>query len=549
MVSSEDQDSIAVAVPEAKESKSQDIVGKSEQEATSIESDGEKVNSTDSQAEDGNEALAIEGDQADGLEEPESQSEVKKVEGDSDEIMGAIEEEEDEEEKGEENGEEEKEEEEEEESENDNEIDKSSTNDDGNEEVDGGEEANQEEEVDEDEKLPHEEHEPEAEALVEKETGDQIQQVVDTQEVNSYQQDDDSQQVEETPEPIAEEGFDGGPEKDHDDEFTSDPTFEDSFQYEEEHLSPEDNNLLQMVRDASSEKDVLSRISGDLQNAIVAIWKQRRGDDFENPLNADAAPDMTRSQYMKTLEQCNKLIDAIIDKKRISDEKVERLNAKLDAQDEKATELCDAFKSFKREIAREAEFNRTGKPMKLKRILAFEATEEEKDKEVEGVRLKNIHYQQQLEKLQQELKQKEELAEGLHLIDFEQLKIENQTLNEKIEERNDELHKLRKKTTTTVQVLTHTKEKLKYVESENRVLKDELCQFDEQLTNLRDKLTKAKLIRDRLRAENATLKQKQGFVGSDLLVSDYEKRKNEIQKSEAQLAELKDRHKKLTRVK
>lgn len=42
----------------------------------------------------------------------------------------------------------------------------------------------------------------------------------------------------------------------------------------------------------------------------------------------------------------------------------------------------------------------------------------------------------------------------LHLIDFEQLKIENQTLNEKIEERNEELLKLRKKTTTTVQVLT-----------------------------------------------------------------------------------------------
>jgi len=44
------------------------------------------------------------------------------------------------------------------------------------------------------------------------------------------------------------------------------------------------------------------------------------------------------------------------------------------------------------------------------------------------------------------------LSEGLHLIDFEQLKIENQSLNEKIEERNEELLKLRKKTTTTVQV-------------------------------------------------------------------------------------------------
>jgi hypothetical protein len=37
-----------------------------------------------------------------------------------------------------------------------------------------------------------------------------------------------------------------------------------------------------------------------------------------------------------------------------------------------------------------------------------------------------------LAKNQKILKKKEELAEGLHLIDFEQLKIENQTLNEKI---------------------------------------------------------------------------------------------------------------------
>ena len=53
----------------------------------------------------------------------------------------------------------------------------------------------------------------------------------------------------------------------------------------------------------------------------------------------------------------------------------------------------------------------------------------------------------------------EELAEGLHLIDFEQLKIENQTYNEKIEERNEELSKLRKKITNTVEVLTHLKGK------------------------------------------------------------------------------------------
>ena len=64
--------------------------------------------------------------------------------------------------------------------------------------------------------------------------------------------------------------------------------------------------------------------------------------------------------------------------------------------------------------------------------------------------MKNIAFR--LKKREAQLKAKEELAEGLHLIDFEQLKIENQTYNEKIEERNEELLKLRKKITSTVQV-------------------------------------------------------------------------------------------------
>merc|ERR1711896_18404 len=110
-----------------------------------------------------------------------------------------------------------------------------------------------------------------------------------------------------------------------------------------------------------------------------------------------------------------------------------------------------------------------------------------------------------LRKLESNLRAKEQLAEGLHLIDFEQLKIENQTWNEKIEERNEELHKLRKKTTTTVQVLTHIKEKLQFVQVENQSLKRELAKLDTELTKERDALTKAKRERDQLRADNSSL--------------------------------------------
>ena len=65
------------------------------------------------------------------------------------------------------------------------------------------------------------------------------------------------------------------------------------------------------------------------------------------------------------------------------------------------------------------------------------------------------------------LRKKEQLADGLHLIDFEQLKIENQTLNEKIEERNDELSKLKAKIVANVIILSHNREKYQFICKQN----------------------------------------------------------------------------------
>lgn len=168
----------------------------------------------------------------------------------------------------------------------------------------------------------------------------------------------------------------------------------------------------------------------------------------------------------------------------------------------KAQEIYESFVEFKREIAKVAENSRTGKPIPRRIIKQFELTEAAKDKDVEKVRLKNIHVRAQLRKLEARLKDKEQLADGLHLIDFEQLKIENQTLNEKIEERNEELHKLRKKTTTTVQVLTHIKEKLQFVQADVGSFKGALETLEGDCARERDGLNHAKRVREEVRVGN-----------------------------------------------
>merc|ERR1712156_591526 len=181
-----------------------------------------------------------------------------------------------------------------------------------------------------------------------------------------------------------------------------------------------------------------------------------------------------------------------------------------------------------------------------KDIEQYLATDNRKEKEVVDGRLENIKLKNKLRKKELQLKSKEELAEGLHLIDFEQLKIENQTYNEKIEERNEELLKLRKKITSTVQVLTHLKEKLQFVQAENHVLKGQLKNVEEDAAKKRDRLTRTKQSRDHLRIDNHRLRQNCGLLGNEPLLRDFEERKDESDDLRSQLERLKMTHAELT---
>lgn len=189
-----------------------------------------------------------------------------------------------------------------------------------------------------------------------------------------------------------------------------------------------------------------------------------------------------------------------------------------------------------------AENSRTAKGISRRLIKHFEQTEQNKDSELEKVRLRNISLKTTLRRLEKTLRSREQLAEGLHMIDFEQLKIENQTLSEKIEERNEELAKLKRKKTVTVQILTHIREKLRHVTNENTVVREGLTGVDRNIVNARSNLTVSKHDRDVVRDENVELKRERGFATSDMLIIDFEKRKATMDDLTQSIRELRERH-------
>ncbi|KAG8463798.1 hypothetical protein KFE25_004071 [Diacronema lutheri] len=250
-------------------------------------------------------------------------------------------------------------------------------------------------------------------------------------------------------------------------------------------------------------------------------------------------------RYVKALAQLQTLKAALAQVQERFDAHAAEMNKKLTQKEEKAREIADAFADFKREIMAAAENSRTSRPIAPKLIRHFDDAERKRDDELAQMRLTHISRRNQKDKLEYTLRQKEKLADGLHLIDFEQLKIENQTLNEKIEERNEELLKLRKKMSTSAHVLTHFKEKLQFVAADNTTLKAALAEREVQLVGRRDQLTSIKQARDSLRVDNAGMKSTRPLVNSEELLLDFERRKHKLQERKAALDALQARHSEL----
>ncbi|XP_035694850.1 coiled-coil domain-containing protein 96-like isoform X1 [Branchiostoma floridae] len=354
----------------------------------------------------------------------------------------------------------------------------------------------------------------------------------------------DQQKVVETPVPLEP----GTPER------PASPVFEGEMEdgeigdeeEEEEELEPEfdRDELVEKYQAALAVRERLHQQSAQLQHKLAEYFRKKKTDESRQDMDKNVTDQEQR--YLKYMSNLEELHHQEVVEQDLYQQQIEDLLERRQDKERKAVEEWERYQAFKREVALTAVNSRSGKPVAPKDIEQIQLNETKKEQEVAAVRLENIKLKNQLKKRELQLKQKEELAEGLHLIDFEQLKIENQTYNEKIEERNEELLKLRKKITSTVQVLTHLKEKLQFVQAENHVQKGKLREVEELVAKKRDILSRTKQARDALRIDNMRLRQKSGLLGNEPLLRDYEERRDEGDGLKFRLESLKMKHTELT---
>ncbi|KAG5260899.1 hypothetical protein AALO_G00297770 [Alosa alosa] len=301
-------------------------------------------------------------------------------------------------------------------------------------------------------------------------------------------------------------------------------------------------DYMEVLTELQNEKEKLNQHNTQMQYKLVEYFRRKTGDEAKPERERDKAVSDQEQRYQKYIDIMEGLKNQQRRDSELHQQQAEELRQQVQAKLGQTDQEWHAFMEQKRAVAVAVLSRRLGKQAAQAEVEQIQVAEQRRESELVAVRLENIKLKNKTGKLEAELRSKEELAEGLHLIDFEQLKIENQTYNEKIEERNEELLKLRKKITSTVQVLTHVKEKLQFVQVENQARRVQLADVEALVALKRDALTRTKQARDGLRMDNLRLRQRCGLLGNQTLLRDFEEKVDTSEALEQRLEMLKRRH-------
>ncbi|CAG5122334.1 unnamed protein product [Candidula unifasciata] len=321
-------------------------------------------------------------------------------------------------------------------------------------------------------------------------------------------------------------------------------SFSTSEEIPEENIPEEDiqtakDKILLKLHSAMAKQDVLRSNSLSLQSKISEFYRKNK---LEFKRDHDKKPGVNEETYLRTLAQLQKLRDMVQRDYKQRQSYINSVKQRCQQKKEQVEVERKKWFTLLHKVVYGALFSNTRKPIPPNDVDHYLKALSAKENEVSKIRLRILKIKNKIKKNTFLLKSKEELEEGLHLQDFEQLKIENQTYNEKIEERNEDMLKLKKKISSTVQIMSHCKEKLHYVQQDNLDQVNNLKDVEASLVESRENLAKLKRVRDVLRTENAKLREECGLLGNKSLLTNYELKKEKVADLANKLQQVKSRH-------
>jgi len=301
--------------------------------------------------------------------------------------------------------------------------------------------------------------------------------------------------------------------------------------------------LIKLYEKAKNDQSELVKRNAFLQNRLADHFRRKRYE--EQQLEGDKLTVDYEQKYVT----CMTMLDRLHQKQASESASYTKIASYLKRKNEEKKRICESewkkVSEMKKGVCVTSVGTISRKRMTPEQVEELISAERKKDNEISIVRLENIQLKNKMEKLESSLRKKENLGNGLHLVDYEQLKVENQGYNEKIEVRNEELQLTKDKVCCSVIKIGHIKNKIAFQYDENCQMKQRLDDLIEYVGNTRQQITAIKQARDRSRNEYIKLQEKAGLLCCPILIEDISRsnqkeaiEREKIKKYEQEYAKL-----------
>ena len=295
-------------------------------------------------------------------------------------------------------------------------------------------------------------------------------------------------------------------------------------------------NFEKEIVDLEEKIETLKEDNELLQRKINLVFEFRKREGREEK-NFYKESNINESTYADSLTSTAGLYNDLNTHKRKLDQDLQRYQQSIEEQEKRKQDVYNILMKYKEELLDNAE-TRKGTKIPRGEIENWLGREKHLEDTLRNLRIQSFTKSLEMNRLKKELKKMEDYFEGLHIIDFEQLKIENNTLTEKIEDRNEEIHKIKIKINDTVQTLAHLQEKSKFISSENEVKKTENENLKKQIIDMKKKLTMKKEENDKKALKQLNANKKIDQINSMPLKNYYRRTLQHIQELSVQIDQV-----------
>ena len=252
--------------------------------------------------------------------------------------------------------------------------------------------------------------------------------------------------------------------------------------------------------------------------------------------HVEAAEEATESSYVSYLAQVHAIREEIEQAKNAS---MEELNATLKERLARLEDIKNQFAQVRQGVLKDAESFRSHQSIPARVVTEVEEKLLEKSAEVEDARKVMLTLKRRLATLQSLIKARERLADNLTVMDYEQLKIENQASKDSLNKTEQDLSDATAKFAELVHLNAHYSARLQIFGNDKVKLELTLKGLKEEHTVQRDLLFSTKKERDGFRVAAGRAKKSSEISKNKVLVSDFEKNKDILKNLELQAHALK----------